>query len=76
MTTKLVSPEPQKLKFPLIAKYSTTSLVVLFTSEHTGTVLIPGESSCYPVGYYQNEWLFSALWQVLPPEVKVVLSND
>jgi hypothetical protein len=76
MTAKLVNPEPQKLKFPLIARYNDTSLVVLFTSERAGTVLIPGYDSRYKVGYYQNEWIFGHLWLVLPPDFKVILSND
>ncbi len=66
--------------FPLIAVNhgSAAGLVVLFSDNHTGTVVDPG-SSRYSVGKHQSGWVpvtDQVEWRILDPNESVTLRND
>ena len=61
----------EAINYPVIAEYWGT--IVLFTENNVGTVL---QSSTYPVGYYNKDWIDIKLWNILPKGVKVILENS
>ena len=61
----------ESITYPLIAEL--LDVVVLFKENHVGTVL---QSSTYPVGYYNKDWIDIKSWTILPKGVKVVLENS
>jgi hypothetical protein len=69
--------EEQALKFPLLARYkagSASGLVVLFTTEKKGTVVV--EASIYKLGYHEEGWnrvTDSGSWEILPAGSSVTL---
>ena len=78
MKTELIEPKSREIKFPLIAKWNKDEnpfLIVLFTSKNSGTVLV-SKDPFREVGMYQDTWIFNPHWEILPPDYKVILSND
>ena len=64
MKTEIIEQEYQtEWKFPCLAKRD--GLVVLFTSERKGTVLIPNEP--WDVGGYSDSWTMTSFTPITEP---------
>jgi hypothetical protein len=78
MKSTILSPLVQTVNpitFPILAKYKTANFTVLFTTEKTGTV-VHTDGVAHQLGLC-NHWRgFPEDWGILPPETKIVLSND
>ena len=63
-------------KYPQLAKLLIDGTIVLFNSEHSGTVL---KSKDYDIGHHSNNWISindKDEWEVLPSDCVIKLSND
>ena len=66
MKTEIIEQEYQtEWKFPCLGKSEVDELVVLFTSERNGTVLIPNK--VWNVGCFSDTWLIEAFTPITEP---------
>ena len=69
MKSKIVETGVKSTKrFPLVAKTTDSGTVVLFSSEHIGTILIVGSVDTYKLGESHSDWascLKCDTWQIL-----------
>ena len=61
------------ISYPVLAKLTVSGLVVLFTSDGEGTVMIPG--GMWKLGEHSDSFSHIGEWTILPIGQTVTLSN-
>jgi hypothetical protein len=61
-----------KVSFPMLMESSVNDVIVLFTGEKNGTVVMSGRSG-YGIGEYRSDWLIKAF---TPFSGTITLEND
>ena len=64
--------EPAEVTYPCLKK-SEGDLVVLFTDENSGTVVVPDEF--IELGYYDEDWDECGSFTILPKGQSITLEN-
>ena len=72
MKSKLNKQEPAEVTYPCLKK-SEGNLVVLFTDENSGTVVVP--DGFYELGYYDEDWDECGEFTPLPEGQSITLEN-
>lgn len=67
MKTEIIEQEQQtEWKFPCLGKHRVGELVILFTGNGEGTILIPLDGKT-DVGYYSNGWAIDSFTPITEP---------
>lgn len=65
--------------FPLIARSRDTGQCILFTGNITGTVIVKGDNTLDPIGYWDDRWVpvgTCSTWEILPTGSSVTITVE
>lgn len=72
------SQQEKEIKYPLLAKNTSSGMIAYFMSEHVAVILDKGESHRFNTGAYEANLMGVKCdeWEILPKGVTITLEND